>query len=197
MTHKAPRAHVSTSRHITPPCTSSPDVSRHRDIAQGAMEAGRSGGSKAQGNLIGHDDAVGVEPPIARNQHRVEHRFVQQRISHPLRDDDVDLGTRDHAQTATSCYQAQVQARLSTCLRGPLAPWRASDARHWTQDYQLVSSATGGRPRAGRRDAHAAAGRPGHACSIDDPTPSTVTNMQKRVLEEMKPQAQEDTSDQI
>jgi hypothetical protein len=32
-------------------------------------------------------------------------------------------------------------------------------------------------------------------CSSDDPTPSTATNMQKRALEEMRPQGTEDTSD--
>lgn len=46
------------------------------------------------GGLVGEDQAILVQVPVAGVEHGVEHGLVQQEVSHPLGDDDVDLGER-------------------------------------------------------------------------------------------------------
>lgn len=45
--------------------------------------------------LVGEDEAILLEVPVARVQDRVQHGLVQQEVPHPLGDDDVDLGEGD------------------------------------------------------------------------------------------------------
>lgn len=44
------------------------------------------------GGLVGEDEAVLVEVSVAGVQDGVEHGLVEQEVTHPLGDDDVDLG---------------------------------------------------------------------------------------------------------
>ncbi|RUS35207.1 hypothetical protein BC938DRAFT_474224 [Jimgerdemannia flammicorona] len=49
-------------------------------------------GGEEDTRLRGGEDAAWGEEPVASHEDRVEHSLVQQEITHPLRDDDVNLG---------------------------------------------------------------------------------------------------------
>ena len=48
-------------------------------------------GADVQRRLVGKHESVGGEPLVARVQHGLQHRLVEQAVAHPLRDDDVHL----------------------------------------------------------------------------------------------------------
>lgn len=50
--------------------------------------------SGVDNRLVGEDQATLLKILVARPQHRVQHALVQQKVAHPLRDDDVDLRKR-------------------------------------------------------------------------------------------------------
>ena len=57
-------------------------------------------GGDPEGGLVGEHETARGQPLVPRIQHSVQHGLVEQAVAHPLRDDDVHLGTAEDSSVS-------------------------------------------------------------------------------------------------